>query len=120
MLLFFLLLTLVALAASATIGDCPGYTATNITQNGNSLTATLSLAGNACNLYGEDIKDLQLLVEYQSGKTKRDERYEKKTNRKQALGFMSRSTIQLNKYIKYRQRFCLYHPAQMLPQMASP
>ena len=63
-----LALTLAAVAFSASIDDCPGYAATNITQNANSLTATLSLAGDACNVYGNDIEDLQLLVEYQSGK----------------------------------------------------
>ena len=68
MLLLFSLLTLPALAVSASIEDCPGYAATNITQNANSLTATLSLAGDACNVYGDDIADLQLLVEYQPGK----------------------------------------------------
>ena len=68
MLLFVSLLTLAASATSAFIDDCPGYAATNIKQNGSTLTATLSLVGDACNIYGDDIKDLQLLVEYQSGK----------------------------------------------------
>lgn len=59
--------------ASLTVADplssCPGYAATNIQNTTNCLTATLTLAGDACNAYGDDIKDLQLLVEYQSSKT---------------------------------------------------
>ncbi len=35
-------------------------------QNGNSMTASLTLQGSACNAFGYDIKDLQLMVEYQS------------------------------------------------------
>jgi hypothetical protein len=33
-----------------------------------SLTADLTLAGTACNVYSDDIKDLKLVVEYQSSK----------------------------------------------------
>lgn len=73
MMLLTLLLSvsLAALASSASnntsIDDCPGYTATNVKKTANSLTADLSLAGSACNVYGSDISDLKLLVEYQSG-----------------------------------------------------
>ena len=56
-----------ALAASAPIESCPGYTASNVKQTANSLTADLTLAGEACNVFGEDIQDLKLLVEYQTG-----------------------------------------------------
>ena len=45
---------------------CPGYTATNIVRNDLGLTASLSLAGTACNVYGNDISTLNLTVEYQS------------------------------------------------------
>ncbi|KAH8812280.1 putative alpha-glucosidase [Xylogone sp. PMI_703] len=64
---FPLVLPLVSLGISASVASCPGYAATDITQTAHSLTATLSLAGDACNVYGEDINDLKLLVEYQSG-----------------------------------------------------
>lgn len=47
--------------------DCPGYTASNVVQTDSGLTASLSLAGDACNLYGYDLPDLTLLVEYQTG-----------------------------------------------------
>lgn len=45
---------------------CPGYTATNVKRTDYGLTATLSLAGPACNVYGTDITTLNLSVEYQS------------------------------------------------------
>ena len=53
---------------NASIDGCPGYAATNIRETANALTADLTLAGSACNVYGADISDLKLLVEYQSGK----------------------------------------------------
>ncbi len=45
---------------------CPGYTASNVVRTPNGLTATLKLAGNACNVYGTDIDTLKLTVQYQS------------------------------------------------------
>ena len=45
---------------------CPGYKAGNVKQTRFGFTATLTLAGNACNVYGDDIDSLQLNVEYQS------------------------------------------------------
>jgi len=47
---------------------CPGYSASNIIKTASSLTADLTLAGAPCNIYSEDIKDLKLVVEYQTGK----------------------------------------------------
>lgn len=58
---------LAASATAATIDDCPGYTLSNLVQSQSSWTADLSLSGDACNVYGTDIKDLKLLVEYQTG-----------------------------------------------------
>jgi alpha-glucosidase len=46
---------------------CPGYAASNVVDDGSKLTADLTLAGTACNLYGEDLVDLRLEVEYQTG-----------------------------------------------------
>jgi alpha-glucosidase len=51
----------------ATRDSCPGYTATNVVNTATSLTADLSLAGIACNVYGNDVQDLKLLVNYDSG-----------------------------------------------------
>ncbi|KAL8942209.1 MAG: hypothetical protein Q9216_001785 [Gyalolechia sp. 2 TL-2023] len=45
---------------------CPGYTATNVERTDFGLTATLNLAGPACNVYGTDIDRLNLTIEYQS------------------------------------------------------
>ncbi len=45
---------------------CPGYKASNVKQNNLGFTATLTLAGKACNVYGDDVDSLQLTVEHQS------------------------------------------------------
>lgn len=45
---------------------CPGYSASNFVRTNSGLTATLKLAGTACNVYGTDINTLNLTVEYQS------------------------------------------------------
>ena len=45
---------------------CPGYMATNVERNALGLTATLTLAGPACNVYGNEVDTLNLTVEYQS------------------------------------------------------
>ncbi|KAK0624993.1 glycosyl hydrolases family 31-domain-containing protein [Bombardia bombarda] len=46
---------------------CPGYTATNIQQTDSHLTADLTLPSSSCSLYGNDITNLKLIVEYQTG-----------------------------------------------------
>ncbi|GKT64856.1 glycoside hydrolase family 31 protein [Colletotrichum tofieldiae] len=43
---------------------CPGYTASNVRTTSHGFTAELDLAGSACNLYGNDIEALSLIVEY--------------------------------------------------------
>lgn len=45
---------------------CPGYKGSDVVTKPTGLTATLSLAGKACNVYGTDIETLNLTVEYQS------------------------------------------------------
>lgn len=45
---------------------CPGYTASDVVRSAYGLSATLSLAGPACNVYGTDVETLNLTVEYQS------------------------------------------------------
>lgn len=47
--------------------DCPGYKASNVVRSGNSVTADLTLAGSACNLYSPDLTDLKFLAEWQTG-----------------------------------------------------
>ena len=56
---------------NATLASCPGYKASGIETTGNGLTATLTLAGTACNVYGTDLEELTLTVEYQNGKLSR-------------------------------------------------
>lgn len=46
--------------------NCPGYEASNIVKTNSTLTADLTLAGDGCNVYSADIKDLKLVVEYQT------------------------------------------------------
>lgn len=47
--------------------DCPGYKASNVVRGDNSVTADLTLAGSACNLYSPDLTDLKFLAEWQTG-----------------------------------------------------
>ncbi|PGH26497.1 hypothetical protein AJ80_01811 [Polytolypa hystricis UAMH7299] len=48
------------------LGECPGYSVTDIHEAGDSLTADLKLAGEPCNTYGKDVEHLKLKVEYQT------------------------------------------------------
>lgn len=54
---------------SGSLDNCPGYTATNVQDEGGRVTANLALAGTACNVYGDDLTDLRLEVEYQTGRS---------------------------------------------------
>jgi len=54
-------------AQNASLEACPGYAATNVHDDGSKVTADLRLAGPACNVYGDDLTDLKLEVEYQTG-----------------------------------------------------
>ncbi|KAH7552291.1 glycosyl hydrolases family 31-domain-containing protein [Bipolaris maydis] len=51
---------------STPLDDCPGYAVSNVQNDGSRVTADLTLAGTACNAYGEDLTDLKLEVEYQT------------------------------------------------------
>jgi alpha-glucosidase len=57
----------IAQRQTSSLGDCPGYSASNVQNDGSRVTADLSLAGTACSVYGEDLTDLKLEVEYQTG-----------------------------------------------------
>ncbi|KAF7353798.1 Glycoside hydrolase family 31 protein [Mycena venus] len=50
----------------AVLDACPGYTASNVKVSGGTLTASLKLAGKACNVFGEDIPSLSLKVVYET------------------------------------------------------
>lgn len=56
-----------AIEKRAALDSCPGYAATNVQQSSGGLTADLNLGGAACNVYGTDLTNLKLLVEYQTG-----------------------------------------------------
>lgn len=45
---------------------CPGYKASNVQKTATGYTASLSLAGQPCNVYGTDIQDLTFSVDVQS------------------------------------------------------
>jgi alpha-glucosidase len=49
------------------VDSCPGYKATNVVSTDSTLTADLNLNGPACNVYGTDLTNLRLNVEYQTG-----------------------------------------------------
>lgn len=59
-------------AVFATVTDpnvldaCPGYKASHVTTHGAQLTADLTLAGKACNVFGSDIEKLKLQVSYET------------------------------------------------------
>ncbi|KAI1812354.1 glycoside hydrolase family 31 protein [Poronia punctata] len=69
-----LLFMAVAVSASALVGRdyptsdplsaCPGYSASNVKTTSSGLTADLTLAGEGCDVYGTDMKDLVLEVSY--------------------------------------------------------
>jgi hypothetical protein len=47
--------------------SCPGYKASNVQRSESSLTADLTLAGTACNLYSPDLQDLKFSAQWQTG-----------------------------------------------------
>lgn len=53
--------------SSTALSTCPGYKASNIRTSDTGLTANLTLAGPACNVFGTDLTSLSLTVTYQSG-----------------------------------------------------
>ena len=72
-----LILAAAPLAQGAVVGlasdalgrpPCPGYKAVNAREDTDSFSVDLKLAGKPCNMYGIDLKDLVLTVEYQTGK----------------------------------------------------
>lgn len=48
------------------LASCPGYSASNVKTTATSLSADLSLAGPACNVYGDDLLNLTLEVTYET------------------------------------------------------
>ena len=61
-----------AALASRSATACPGYKATNVkTKQGSIVSADLTLAGAACNVYGTDLDNLVLQVDYETGTRKK-------------------------------------------------
>ncbi|CCC05346.1 hypothetical protein SMACR_08660 [Sordaria macrospora] len=60
------LLSVLSIASAAPLATCPGYRVTNVQSGDSYLVADLTLAGNKCNIYSEDITNLRLTVEYQT------------------------------------------------------
>lgn len=54
-------------AIANSVDSCPGYSASNVRRGSERITADLRLAGDACDIYGRDLPNLRLLVEYQTG-----------------------------------------------------
>lgn len=54
---------------ASSLDSCPGYAASNVQDDGARVMADLTLAEPPCNVYGEDLTDLKLEVEYQSGES---------------------------------------------------
>lgn len=54
--------------SDAPLTACPGYEASNVQTSPTGLTADLTLAGEACNVYGTDLTDLRLEVSYDTGR----------------------------------------------------
>jgi alpha-glucosidase len=54
-------------STSSQLESCPGYSASNIATTGNTLTADLNLAGPVCNTFGQDLANLKLFVQYETG-----------------------------------------------------
>jgi alpha-glucosidase len=50
----------------AKLDACPGYTASNVRTDGGQLNADLTLAGEACNVFGEDLQNLSLSITYET------------------------------------------------------
>lgn len=55
-----------ATAQAVTIADCPGYKITGVKTTDNGLTASLALAGERCDIYGPDLKELFLEVKHET------------------------------------------------------
>jgi hypothetical protein len=92
----------VGVIRAASIDSCPGYAVSNVVQSRGSITADLSLAGPACNVYGTDLDQLKLLVEYQTGKSRRlvTATWWPGANAIQTVVFMSKSTMQPDRSTK--------------------
>ena len=49
------------------LSDCPGYRVDHVSSTPSAVSAELALAGEACNVYGDDLQNLILEVTYETG-----------------------------------------------------
>jgi hypothetical protein len=49
------------------VPQCPGYIASHVHSTASGITADLRLAGEPCNIYGNDLRNLRFKAEYQTG-----------------------------------------------------
>lgn len=91
--------------------QCPGYAASNVQQTESGLTADLQLAGPACHIYGTDLPNLTLTVEYQTGALRVSDGRDPSVDISQPRDFMLSSKIKTRPCTKCQSRFSL---AQML------
>lgn len=104
--------------SSDPLASCPGYTASNVKTTSSGLTADLSLAGTACNVYGGDLKQLTLEVVYETGQFRILPCHSLKiSNSIQMIESMSRFRMLPTVYIKFRRAFflALLPPAALIP-----
>ena len=115
------------------LAKCPGYKASNVKTSAHGLTARLSLAGEACNVYGEDLKNLILEVTYESGgflnfffralPCVTAPMLLKSRNLlfifRQTIAFMSRFKTRKTRSTKSRKQFSLVLPENLLPLAAN-
>jgi hypothetical protein len=104
-------------SSSDPLASCPGYKASNVKTTSSSLTADLSLAGKACNVYGTDLTDLTLSVVYETGEYPPIAlKHEPFTYVLQMIVFTLRSKIRPTAYIKSQHPFS----HALLPALAFP
>lgn len=80
--------------------SCPGYAVSNVETTATGLTASLTLAGPACNVFGNDVEELRLLVNYDAGISPFLFVERCALTRIQNLGFMSRLRMLERLHIK--------------------
>lgn len=74
---------------------CPGYNATHVSTHGSTLTATLVLAGQPCNVFGNDTKTLHLEVDYETGASSSAVIFQLKTLLKYSQSRVSMSRLRI-------------------------
>jgi len=96
-------------SSSDPLASCPGYKASNVKTTGSSLSADLSLAGAACNVYGDDLTSLTLEVVYETGQYSLFRNVPTWAKLIQMIASTSRFKIRPTASIKYLRASCRDH-----------